>query len=517
LLALLLLLVSLAAVALVMRSEESAPARAVALPPPTMSAEFAKSFDQIRAGEQVTDSLAGCLAIPDPPWMRWDPSVIAAYCRALTLKHISLDEIKAALDNHQFERLDRTFASYLADNYQVPERHGILARTYRNLFSGTTSQVREIVKRWVDDDPASAYALAARGTYYQSASWDARGSGWARDTPEKNFENMHRFANLAIKDLREALRREPRLIAAYEPLIHAGLLNHDSALIEESIKAALDLDPAEERIYRAWTRLSEPRWGGSVEAMAYVAQEAEKHADKNPVLKLITEKRLADKADAKSNAKDFKAALELYDAAFASGPSAVDMISAGYAASVLGQHEKAIWYLSESYRFGGGNDALLRRASELNALGQAGLAALDVAAAAKGAENGNSVENGRALVRAKRLPEAEKVFLAALRPNHRDKAALVDLIVLYIGTDGLNQPDKAQPYLDTLLQYYPDYARGWLLAAAMVKAKHEDESKCLEALRKYLALVDESDPYEKSDIAHAKQRVAELERQFSKG
>jgi len=516
LLVLLLLLVAAAALALAMRGEESAPARAVAHPSPKMSAEFAKAFEQILAGEQIPDRLGSCLAIPDPPWMHWDPSVIGAYCRALTTQHVGLNEIQTALDNNQFKQLDKTFATYLADNYQVPERRGILARVYRNLFRGTSSQVREIVKRWVDGDPASAFALAARGTYYQSASQDARGGEWAQETPEKNFENMHRFANLAIKDLREALRREPRLIAAYEPLIDAALLNHDSDLIEESIKAALQLDPAEERIYRIWTRLSEPRWGGSQEAMAYVAQEAEKHADKNPVLKLIAEKRLADRGDAKSNAHDYKAALELYDAAFAVGPSAVDMISAGYAAGVLGEHERAIWYFSESHRFGGGGDALTRRAYELRAIGRADLAALDVAAATRGAESGNSVEQARALVNAKRLPEAEKVFLAALRPNRRDKQALVGLIILYIGADGLNQPDKAQPYLDTLLQYYPDYARGWLLAAVMVKAKHEDESKCLEALRKYLALVDESDPYEKSDIAHAKQRVAELERQLSK-
>jgi len=50
----------------------------------------------------------------------------------------------------------------------------------------------------------------------------------------------------------------------------------------------------------------------------------------------------------------------------------------------------------------------------------------------------------------------------------------------------------------------------------MAKARHDDESKWLESLQKYLALVDKDDPYEKPDIARAKQRVAELEQKLSK-
>lgn len=507
---LLALLLVAAAAALFFRQRESAralpPRPAPSAAAHKMSPAFAAEYEKVRAADRTADVGERCLSYPDPDWLQWDRDVIKAFCRSRSFKHLTIDDIKTALDENHPERLQAAFAGYLSDNYSDPEKRGILTRVYREVFSSSATEVRDVVKRWANADPMSAFALAARGTYYKSAAETSRGSGYARDTPSESFESMEKLAARARRDLEDSLRMSPKLMAAYDSLISLGMITSDHELIAKSVDAALALDPADERIYLDWMQASQPRWGGSLDAMSHIADLATQHAAANPMLKLVAEKKIAQYGDIELARDNYGAALERYEAAFKIAPSTIDLGSAAFAASRMGQHEKAIWYYSQAYRFDQFNgDALSRRAFELNLLQRPDLAAESIALAAplKMATADGLVSQGNAYWDIGRFEDAAKAYQAALKLNAREEQALTGLAGLEAGP--LKSPANAEPYVEALQRYYPDHARTWLLVA---QAAQDDDARCVAALERYLSLANPDDPNERANIGAAKAALA---------
>jgi len=507
-----LLLVAAAAALFFRQRDAERPVSPTAAPWETtrkMSPSFAAEYEKVRAADRIADVGERCLSYPDPDWLHWDREVVAAFCRSRSFGHLTREDIRAALDQNHPERLQEAFATYLSDNYADPQKRGILTRVYRELFSSKATEVRDVVKRWVDADPMSAFALAARGTYYKSAAEAARGGAYAKDTPSESFESMDKLAARARKDLEDSLRMSPKLIAAYDALISVGLITSDHALIQKSVEGGLALDPADERIYLDWMLTSQPRWGGSLDQMAHVDEIAQQHAAVISLLKLVTEKKLAHYGDIERDRGNYAAALERYETAFKVAPSPVDLGSAGYAASMLGQHEKAVWYFSQAYRFDQFNtDSASRRAYELRQLQRPDLAAesLALAARANTASAEGLVSEGDAYWNLGQFDAAAHAYEAALKINPREENALIQLAGVYIGP--LKVPAKAEPLVDALHQYYPDHAHTWYLTAALAG---KDEERCFAALKQYMALVDPNDPGERSNIGYAKAAIAKHE------
>jgi tetratricopeptide (TPR) repeat protein len=474
-----------------------------------MSATFAADYEKVRAADKIADVGQRCLSYPDAEWLPWDREVMTAFCRSRSFGHLKFEDVKAALDENHPERLQQTFESYLSENYSDPAKRGILTRTYREVFASSSPEMLDLVKRWVNADPQSAFALAARGTYYHSAAEAARGEHYARDTPRESFEVMDRLMAKARRDFEVSLKMSPRLIAAYDALIFIGMQTGDRVLISRSVEAGLALDPADERIYLDWMQASQPRWGGSLEEMAHVDEVAQQHAVENPLLKLVTEKKLAHYGDIEIDRRDYAAALGRFEDAFKVAPSPVDLGTAGYAASMLGQHEKAVWYFSQAFRFDQFDaDALSRRAYELKQLQREDLAAESLALATRSvmATTTGLVSTGDAYWNLGQLDAAAKEYEAALKINPREENALVQLASLYVGP--MKKPEKAQPLVDGLMEYYPDHARTWYLSAALAS---KDDEKCLAALKHYMTLVDPDDPGEISNIRYAKSAIARHE------
>jgi hypothetical protein len=341
---LLCLVVVLAAVFFVNRANR-APADTV------MSAELSEAFRAIRAAERSPDAAQRCLTYPQPQWIHWDHTVIEAFCRSRSFKYMSLGAIKAALDAGHPEVPEQAFASYLSDNFSKPESHGILTRVYRELFGTDGEEVREVVEQWVAMAPESPYALAARGAYLHAAASDARGSNYVRETPGENFAAMGKLAAQAESDLRAAATREPKLTAAYDTMVAVGRLTGNGELVNYALGAGLREDPTDERFYLDWMSVSEPRWGGSLQAMAEVADKASALKAANPLMNLLKEKQYAYFGDMAMQAHAYTQALDYYDQGFAYGPSTLDLAQAAYVAMQLHEYERAVWYYSEAIRF----------------------------------------------------------------------------------------------------------------------------------------------------------------------
>jgi tetratricopeptide (TPR) repeat protein len=485
----------------VTRSDTTAPVR-----PPN----FARTLEQLRAAEAVADPFERCANYPDPPWIRWDHELVVAFCKSRSFSHVGLDDIDTALSANRAESIDATFATYLADNFADPANRGILARVYREVFNVDSAEARDVVTRWVAARPMSAFALAARGAYYQVAAGSARGGDYARDTPAENFRRMRELDAKAEADLRKAVQIEPRLTAAYDSMIFVGRNSGNAALVDEALHAALAIDPDDERYYLDWMATCEPRWGGSLDSMARVADEAERHVNANPLMKLVREKQRAYLGIIEKNSDNYQAALAAFEQALALAPSSVDLGEAAEVAGKIGLYEKAIWYYSEALRFNRFADAsdLTARAWLLRQIGRSDLAAADLRTVASLTSPGEDdlYQQAWAAFSMHDYASAERTYRKLLKLNPRNQGALLDLSKLYVG---LKRVRDAEPLVAKLKQVYPTIPMTWYRAASVSEA-NGDHANEVAALKRYLDLVDSKDPDEQPQIDYAHIRLGQL-------
>ncbi|MEO5626671.1 MAG: tetratricopeptide repeat protein, partial [Dokdonella sp.] len=168
----------------------------------------------------------------------------------------------------------------------------------------------------------------------------------------------------------------------------------------------------------------------------------------------------------------------------------------------------AILYYSQATRFSRSAGGYFGRASMLFELRKPDLAneILREAGELNSRTSAELSEIAAAYWRGQQFEDAAKAFRVVLERRPLDHQVLLSLAQLYVAQ--LQQPEKAQPYIASLIENYPADARGWLL-----KSAGKSEAECHEALKKYLSLVDRNDPYETSMIAQAEARINVLETQ----
>jgi len=477
----------------------------------TISQSAASEFASIRSAEAIADSEQRCLAYPDPAEFSWDPEVVKAFCHLSTRHMVGWSEIKDALDKRDTEWLQQTFDSYLSRTFK-PGEHGFMTWAYWRMFQNASKEELETTTRWIEEDPNSAYALAARGTHYVQAAYEARGTSFRKDTPAENFERMDVFVAKATTDLLESLRREPRLIAAYHGLLRIAQLKGDVEMRRSLVKSALALDPADQWVYDDWIDAAEPKWGGSYQEMKEAAEAAATHAQDNPLLKRARSRPFCYAAEESAcricgRPADDAKALALYREAVAHGPAACFLNGAGGSASRLGDPETAARYFSQSIRFLSDGDSVTWRADELYKLGRADWAIEDMDKLLEAnPKNMKALDHKAYFLELEHHPvEAEALYRRMLESDPKNERAALQLSRLYLSD--LPDQSKAEALVTELLQRNPKLARAWLYKAALAKGDHE---ACREALAKYLEYVDRNDVSEKNDIGKAQARLTQL-------
>lgn len=492
------------------RAESHAHAR------PEPSAEFAREYAQVKAAEAITDKLQRCLAYPNPPEFHWDPKVVETFCQLSLRSMISGDELSDALAKNHPEILDQAFSAYLEKTYQ-PNQHGFLIWTYWQTFSGTSTKVDDVTKRWVTVDPNSPFARAARGEYLLAAAWQARGEKFASGTPKENFARAYALAAEAKQEFDEAIRRSPRMIEAYYGNMRIAQLTSDHALFDESTQKAIALDPADKWIYDEWMSASEPKWGGSIQQMMAISHLASKHAADNPLLKLEEAAPICEAAaqyycpGCRTDKDWFRPVLDLYRKAFAVGPVPCALDAAGGLAEWIGgDDESVVSYDVQAYRFTGGTQNLFSSALALQRLGKTdwALQIVDTLLRQWPKYVKAMIYRGWILEGAHRATEAEHAFRNVLQIDPQNREANTELVGLYVGV--LHQHARAEELVERLMKTDPSNPRAWLLEAAL--DKQGSVKQCKYDLQRYLELVDPTtaDSYEQRDIKRAKARLAEL-------
>ena len=194
------------------------------------------------------------------------------------------------LRDGKITRLERHLNAYQSafERGQISDR---MVDTAFNAFMTTDPEMVEILTEWVEKRPDSYAARAARGHYYLSLGWIARGGGFANETSDDRFRTMNDFFGLAVEDLEAAISLRPRLSIAYGSLISIAQARGDSARITFLANTALDLAPQSFSVRIARLDSLVPWWNSDRDTEAALADIAEYLAEievdsrRYPVLK----------------------------------------------------------------------------------------------------------------------------------------------------------------------------------------------------------------------------------------
>ncbi|MEO7755347.1 MAG: hypothetical protein ABIS07_02120 [Dokdonella sp.] len=487
---------------------------AVVEAPKTLAAdELNAELDRIQAAEKIMDPYERCMAYPNPAEFKWSPKVIEAMCKQLAWRMLGWTEIEGALEQKHPEKIDQAFEGYRVRN--DAGEHGYLTWTLWWMFQSSSKWADDTTNKWVQTDPRSAYALAARGLHYAAAAYDARGEDGVDQTPKENFTRMHEFVRKAQADLHASLQRDPRLIAAYHGLLRMSRLGGDGngdAQRDAWIEQALALDPADPWIYQDWMDAVEPLWGGSLVEMRHVAERAATHAEVNPPLALLKAGPLCQQANAlrcSDCEKDGPRSLSLFREAGAIGPARCFLDGSGAAAVLAQDLPAATRYYSQAYRFLGNDEWLAYRAQNLRSLGR-GAWALDNLQSALVRHPQNTVvlhALALAYTDAGRVGDVEKTYLEMLRIDPANAIAALDLSRLYV--TGLKSPDKARPLVEGLLKRDPASAQAWFAKTMLCEA--EDDKACYrDAAEKFLVHANRSDPWQRANVESVNTKLAQI-------
>ncbi|MBO9663422.1 hypothetical protein [Dokdonella sp.] len=242
----------------------------------------------LRAADKVVDPLKRCVEFPDVPPLHWNPAFIAERCRLTALDIITVDQIDAKLAAGDSAGVDAIFQDYATQDASDPKRRGILFRAFEQRFESSNPAIGSVIERWVKASPHSVYALAARGVFRMRTAAEARGTEYAADTPQENFDTMERLMAGAVSDLKASLAIKADFVVPATYLIPAtARTGGGRAEIAELGRKAIAIAPDEYRAYIFWAKEASPLWGGSNEELEEIANAAKAREGSNPLMSLV--------------------------------------------------------------------------------------------------------------------------------------------------------------------------------------------------------------------------------------
>jgi tetratricopeptide (TPR) repeat protein len=187
------------------------------------------------------------------------------------------------------------------------------------VFSWPDPVLQERFDGWVEVDK-SYVPVVARGMFYAQLAAKGRGGLYANETPEKRFEIMHKYLDLASADFKEALRLEPASfmalleyasIAMYSDGVPVTLFRYDKGIARY---------PTSFLFHSSQINPLQPKWGGSWELVAERIDGAQEYAEENNKLRMLKGELLEIQAREAWRNKDKERALALMDEALKLGP-----------------------------------------------------------------------------------------------------------------------------------------------------------------------------------------------------
>ncbi|QNP40910.1 tetratricopeptide repeat protein [Lysobacter solisilvae (ex Woo and Kim 2020)] len=458
-----------------------------------------------RAAERIADPLQRCLAFPDVPGNKWPAGHAQAHCRYHNAAVPSLADVEGYLQRGEAGALEKLLADALARHFSdsgfSEEIHPFFER-----FQGEPADADRVSALWLEKSPDSAFAVLARGVYFVSAAWKARGGKWASETPRESLREMSRMADQAVPLIRKAIKAEPRLMPGYVAAMDLAILDSRADLEAWAFQKGHGIDPGCTELVRYRMRSLEPRWGGSYEAMLAYAYELPALYPRRPQIAMYQAAPFGDRGNRLVLDDVYtQETADVLDIAVATGSTEAHLHDAANLAYSRTDAPKDQWkglaYLLQEARFNKGGAWADRRIG-WNLLRTEPEWALPYLVRAEATEPDSAWGQyllGAAYYNSGRYEEAERHYLKALGDQKQRQASLRELTTMWLYDAGLAHKQaaaKAAPYIDRLRAEYPQDGRGFMYRMdqlAMAGGGRLDP----EQMKQFLKLADRADPAQK--------------------
>jgi tetratricopeptide (TPR) repeat protein len=416
-----------------------------------------------RTAETIVDPLQRCLAYPDPPGSHWNKQTTAAYCAFHLGPSIDPAAVRALLAVHKAAEVDSRFAAMLTAETDGRGEREQIRRAYLRLgLDKTDPSKRAMVDAWLRQSPHSPYARTASGLLFLAEGLAARGTGYFNTVTPAQALVMGKAFQRARVDFRQAIKLEPRLLAAYVGLFNVESVGGDRDDARAIAKAALQVDPLSFRMRQVLLLFTLPQWGGTEAERASQIQEARALSGRNPLLNLLPGEAAARLVEQSTTGPVRDPAMAAID----TGAMVADLDYLARSASHSGDQSLAVVLYSEQLRFDPTNaDAVRWRGEAMLARGRSAWALQAAADAVERYPANESMLLSAAVIYgvANDPRRAIVIYESLLDRDPKNENAMLALGYVYTEED--DQPDKATRLSDRLIALYPDKPGGWFIRA----------------------------------------------------
>ncbi len=233
-----------------------------------------------------------------------------------------ISSLREMLKKREFEKLNVLLLQYEEAYEEDVSNEVALFDAYR-AFAVNDSTYEALMDEWIAAYPESHQPYLIRASYFHKQGWVSRGSKWAKDTSEEQFEGMRNYFLKAIKDIERSFEIRPGHVVSYSLLINVYKSLGRPEDVGRIVDKALSEAPSSFEVRSSYLLAITPRWGGSYEEMDQFSDEALIHLSKNPRLMTLKGYAYYDAGRIQMSAKNYGVAKDLFDVALSFGDLAM--------------------------------------------------------------------------------------------------------------------------------------------------------------------------------------------------
>ncbi len=257
--------------------------------------------------------------------------------------------IRGMLESRRFDALNSLLHKYQVASETIPLAEDLLFAGY-NAFRKNDPRYEGLMTDWIKKFPNMYQPYLARAEYYYNAAWNARGTKWATETTQEQFQGMNTNFEKTRKDLNTVLNLNNKTLVPHQLLINIAKTQSSDTEMKELIKKAIEINPASYKLRATYLISITPRWGGSYKEMEAFTNDSLSYATQNSKLQILPGHIYDDLASSQVSVKKFNVAEQLFIQALSYGENHAIYFHRGRARYKNEHYEDAITDLNHAIK-----------------------------------------------------------------------------------------------------------------------------------------------------------------------
>jgi tetratricopeptide (TPR) repeat protein len=230
--------------------------------------------------------------------------------------------IREMLEKRMYNDLNNLLHKYQVAAETNPLAEDMLFASYE-AFRKSDPRYEGLITDWIAAFPNMYQPYLARAEYYYNTAWEARGTKWATETTQEQFQGMNTYFEKIQKDLTTVLNFYNKTIVPFQLLINIANTQSNDTERKKYIEKAIEINPATYKLRATYILSLTPRWGGSYKEMEAFANDSLSYATQNHKLQILPGLIYDDQALIQVSVKSFNVAEQLFKQALSYGENHV--------------------------------------------------------------------------------------------------------------------------------------------------------------------------------------------------